>query len=132
MNNLCCPQYGVSHIKRNGHTHYGKQNYQCTVCRRQFVEDAHRIDSAMRALVKKQLLERVSLRGICRVLSISLGWLLAFIAEVYDELPNDLYVKTLPHRQRRLQLLCLEAEADEMWSFVGQKTNKQWVWLAAD
>jgi len=80
----------------------------------------------MRALVKKLLLERVRLRGICRVLSISLGWLLAFIAEVYDELPDDLYVKPLTHRQRRLQLLCLEAEADEMWSFVGQKSNKQW------
>jgi insertion element IS1 protein InsB len=26
----------------------------------------------------------------------------------------------------------LEAEADEMWSFVGKKANKQWVWVALD
>jgi insertion element IS1 protein InsB len=26
----------------------------------------------------------------------------------------------------------LQAEADEMWSFVKQKTNRQWVWLAMD
>jgi insertion element IS1 protein InsB len=29
-------------------------------------------------------------------------------------------------------LLRLEAEADEMWSFVQQKTNKQWIWIAMD
>jgi len=26
----------------------------------------------------------------------------------------------------------LEAEADEMWSFVQKKANKQWIWLAMD
>jgi insertion element IS1 protein InsB len=132
VNNLSCPCCGLSHIKRNGHTHYRKQNYQCLSCRRQFVKDAHRIDAATRALVKKLLLERVSLRGICRVLSVSLVWLLNFIAEVYDQLPDDLYVLPVVTSHRPLQLLCLEAEADEMWSFVKRSANKQWVWLAFD
>jgi insertion element IS1 protein InsB len=26
----------------------------------------------------------------------------------------------------------LEAEADEMWSFVHKKANKQWIWIAMD
>jgi IS1 family transposase len=26
----------------------------------------------------------------------------------------------------------LEAEADEMWSFVQKKANKQWIWIAMD
>jgi IS1 family transposase len=26
----------------------------------------------------------------------------------------------------------LEAELDELWSFVGQKANRQWVWIAMD
>lgn len=26
----------------------------------------------------------------------------------------------------------LEAEADEMWSFVEKKANKQWIWIAMD
>ena len=26
----------------------------------------------------------------------------------------------------------LEAELDELWSFVGKKTNRQWVWIAMD
>jgi IS1 family transposase len=26
----------------------------------------------------------------------------------------------------------LEAEVDEMWSFVGKKTNQQWLWIALE
>jgi insertion element IS1 protein InsB len=26
----------------------------------------------------------------------------------------------------------LEAEGDELWSFVGTKANRQWVWIAMD
>jgi insertion element IS1 protein InsB len=26
----------------------------------------------------------------------------------------------------------LEAEVDELWSFVGKKTNRQWGWIAMD
>jgi len=125
MNNLRCPQCGVSHIKKNGHTHYGKQNHQCLECGRQFVLDSQRIDEATRELVRKLLLERIPLRGICRTLSISLEWLLQFIAEVYEQLPDDLYVRpTSPDGS--VQLLRLEAEADELWSFVGKKANQQW------
>jgi len=131
MNKLRCPRCGLSHIKRNGHTHYRKQNYQCLECHRQFVEDGQRIDAATRDLVKKLLLERIPLRGICRTLSISLPWLLQFIALVYEQLPDDLYVRP-DSPDGSVQLLRLEAEADELWSFVGKKANKQWVWLAFD
>ncbi|MGI9104895.1 MAG: hypothetical protein ACR2G4_01455 [Pyrinomonadaceae bacterium] len=48
------------------------------------VRDSQRIDEATRTLVRKLLLERIPLRGICRTLSISLQWLLRFITEVYD------------------------------------------------
>jgi insertion element IS1 protein InsB len=82
MNNLPCPQSGLSHRKMNGQTHYGNQNDQCLHCRRQFVADSPRIDQATRALIKKLLLERIPLRGICRLLDISREWLLTFIAEV--------------------------------------------------
>ncbi|ADE16993.1 hypothetical protein Nhal_3984 (plasmid) [Nitrosococcus halophilus Nc 4] len=93
MNNLRCPRCGLSHIKKNGHAHYGKQNHACLACGRQFVADAHRIDETTRALVKKLLLERLSLRGICRVLEVSLTGLLQFIDEIYEHLPDDLGVQ---------------------------------------
>ena len=131
MNNLRCPQCGLSHSKRNGHTHYRKQNYRCLECGRQFVRDSQRVDQGTRTLVKKLLLERVSLRGICRVTGLSLTWLLQFIAALYAQLPDDLSARpTSPRGQ--VHLLRLEAEVDELWSFVGRRADKQWLWLAFD
>lgn len=83
MNNLLCPRCGLSHIKRNGYTYYGAQNYECKNCGRQFVADSQHIGEEKKALIKRLLLERLSLRGICRAAEVSLTWLLGFIAEVY-------------------------------------------------
>ena len=66
--NLTCPACSLSHIKRNGHTHYGAQNHQCLECGRQFVEKTAGLSPKHQALMEKLLLERLSLRGICRVL----------------------------------------------------------------
>lgn len=132
MNNLRCPQCGLSHSKRNGHTHYGKQNHQCLDCGRQFVKDSQRILEEERQMIKRLLLERLSLLGICRVMDISLRWLLHFIADLYDDLPDDLNVRLPGVSDCQIKLLRLEAEADEMWSFVSRKQNKQWIWIAID
>ena len=32
----------------------------------------------------------------------------------------------------RLELVCDEAELDEQWSFVGNKSNQRWLWHAVD
>ena len=32
----------------------------------------------------------------------------------------------------RLELACQEAELDEQWSFVGDKSNQRWLWCAVD
>src|SRR5215213_1803933 len=129
MNNLSCPRCGLSHTKKNGHTHYRKQNYRCLSCGRQFVRDSQRVDSDTRALAKRLLLERLSLRGICRVTGVSLTWLLQFIAALYARLPGDLNAAA-PAPGRRLGLLRLEAEVDELWSFVRRRADRQWLWLA--
>jgi insertion element IS1 protein InsB len=132
MNDLDCPRCGLSHFKRNGHTYYGKQNHQCKECGRQFVKDSQLINEEMKDLINALLLERLSLRGVCRVAGVSLTWLLGFITQLYAELPDDLNIdRSLAHHSV-IQLLQLEAEADEMYSFVASKENKQWVWIAID
>jgi len=122
----------LPHIERNGLTHYGKQNYRCKDCDRQFVEDSQRIGEELKDLIKVLLLERLSLRGICRVTGVSLTWLLNFIAELYCALPDDLNVTLSQARTSGIRLVRLEAEADEIWSFVVSKENKQWVWVALE
>ena len=82
-------------------------------------------------MVEYLLRERISLRGICRAVGVSLTWLLHFMGQCFAACPDDLHVQ-LPQCPTDVVLRRLEAEADEMWSFVKRKANKQWVWIAMD
>ncbi len=64
------PQCRSRQYKRNGRIHTGKQNYKCRACGRAFVlvPENHVITEEQRAVIERLLLERISLRGICRAL----------------------------------------------------------------
>ena len=128
-----CPTCGSSRYKKNGHTRHGKQNHQCKACDRQFVATAEdrSIADERRTLIAHLLRERISLRGICRAVGVSLTWLLHFMVERFATCPDDLHVR-VPSRPTDVVLRRLEAEADEMWSFVTKRANKQWIWIAMD
>ncbi len=125
---LQCPRCQLSHIKKNGHTYYGKQNYQCKLCGRQFVIKEPTVSPDKRDLIKSLLLERISLRGICRVLKVSLSWLLRFVEQLYLTTPADLNFSEPTAAE--IEIFCLEA--DELWSFVEKRENKRWVWLVLE
>ena len=128
-----CPGCGSRRYKKNGHTRHGKQNHQCQACERQLsaTTDDHLIADERRTMVEHLLRERVSLRGICRAVGVSLTWLLHFMVECFTACPEDLHVQ-LSARPTAVVMSRLEAEADEMWSFVQKKANKQWIWIAMD
>jgi insertion element IS1 protein InsB len=126
--NLRCPRCQLSHIKKNGHTYYGKQNYQCKLCGRQFIIKEQTVSPDKQDLIKSLLLERISLRGICRVVKVSLSWLLNFIEQLYLTTPADLNFSEPVAAE--IEIFCLEA--DEIWSFVGERTNKRWIWLVLE
>ena len=204
MDTIKCPRCESTKVKKNGHIHNMKQNYKCLEpdCSRQFVLNPTKkyINDYERDLVKKLLLERISLEGICRVMSVSMTWLLKFIKEIYAQIPNDLnivinmedveqysenqfnekiydllenkkedaifqeeievqpleylnttiedlnienaieeeianeledtYVHHILENKNSILFNVCPCEADEMWSFVGKKEDKQWIWLA--
>lgn len=186
-----CPHCESEDTKKNGHTHYGKQNYKCKKCGRQFVIGGQEwfITAAQKELIDKLLLERISLAGISRVLSISEPWISQYIKLKYAELPDDLnadlslpdeeeyledrldeeivrlekkrakkseeytnipvdfqqepYVqdfefdlskdllfKEVLTKERGARIQMFGIQLDEMWSFVQNKADKQWIWLA--
>ena len=132
---IFCPRCSSPRYKKNGHTKTGKQNHQCKVCDRQFVLNPcwQPIGDETRALIKRLLLERISLLGICRVVGISFQWLIQFIVTLYNQLPDDLNLNLqVIKKQCDVAFFRLETQADEMWSFVGKKKNKQWIWIALD
>ena len=128
-----CPACGSTRYKKNGHTRHGKQNHFCKHYERQFSADAGNllISAERRADIANLLRERISLRGICRAVGVSLTWLLHFMVECFATCPDHLHVR-LPSSSANVWIYKLKAEADEMWSFVQNKANKQWLWLAMD
>ena len=128
-----CPQCGSIWFKRNGHIHTGKQNHRCKLCGRAFVltPDNSVITAEQRALIERLLLERISLRGICRAVGVGLQWLLQFMVARFQAAPEHLYVQPADSPPAVI-LQRLEAELDELWSFVGKKANRTWVWIAMD
>ncbi len=128
-----CRRCSAQQYKKNGHIHNGKQNHQCKVCGRQFVLefDQRLVSEEHQTLIERLLCERLSLQGICRAVGVDMKWLMGFIVERYEAAPDHLNVQ-LPQCPETVMIRQLEAEADELCSFVGKKTNKQWLWLALD
>ncbi len=98
-----CPECGSTRYKKNGHTRHGKQNHQCQACERQFVATAEDriIADEQRTLIEHLLRERISLRGICRAVGVSLTWLLHFMVERFAACPDDLHVRAPTASNRR-------------------------------
>jgi insertion element IS1 protein InsB len=128
-----CPQCTSSRYKKNGHIHNGKQNHHRHNCRRRFVQccEQYLISEEKRGLIERLLVERISLRGICRAVGVTLKWLLGFLVQCFATLPDHLHVQPVSYTHDVL-MQRLEVEADELASFVQKKANKQWVWLAMD
>ena len=112
---------------KNGFIHNGNQNHKCKACGRQFVEAPRQkiISEETKALIDKLLLEKIPLAGIARVCQVSETWLQDYVNRKYEAIPQQVNVSA--KKKGRLTIQC-----DEMWSFVGNKGNKQWIWLALD
>lgn len=91
-----CPHCNSQSTKKNGRTHYGKQNHRCKDCGRQFVINGQNwfIKAETKRTIDKLLLERISLAGIIRATGVSESWLLTYIKQKYDSLPDHLYADT--------------------------------------
>jgi len=126
-----CPSCDSTHIVKNGIRDNDKQNYRCQTCSRQFVENPsghYRIDDETCALVDRLLLERLPLAEIARAVQVSESWLHQYVNKKYAETPREVDSSILPEKENLTPVI----ECDEMWSFVGDKWNKQWLWLAID
>jgi transposase-like protein len=121
--------YCKSHtVRKNGSIHSGKQKYECLSCRKQFVADPQNkiIPDETKERIRRSLLERVSLEGICRIFDVSMPWLLGFMEKIFQSLPEDLNATIIAEND---EFEVVVIEGDEMWSFVESKENDQWLWL---
>ena len=84
-----------------------------------------KISSEKKNLIDLLLLERIAKKRIARIAKVSQTWLQDYVNKKYAETPRKIKVSGKPKGKCKI-------ECDEMWSFVGNKENKQWIWLAID
>ena len=105
----------------------GKQNFKGRDCVRQFVMTPRHqpISESTKELIDRLLLEKISLAGIVRATGVSSRWLQYYVNQKLGAVKREVEVKS--KKRGKLTIQC-----DEMWSFVGNKDNKQWIWLGID
>jgi IS1 family transposase/transposase-like protein len=116
---IACPRCASLHVKKNGTTANGKQKYQCTDCRRQFITDYtyRACQSFIRELIVPMTMNSSGIRDIARVLSISTQTVMKTIR-----------ASAAAVREPRVPSRIKDLEIDECWSFVKDKSRQCWCW----
>ncbi|WP_455237854.1 IS1 family transposase [Psychrobacter jeotgali] len=102
---------------------YGKQNYQCKDCKRQFIGD-HALTyqgchSKIEEKIRLMTVRGCGVRDIALIASVSIGKVLSTIdSSVYKITPKKRYYERL--------------EVDEFWTYVYRKKRKVWLIYAYD
>jgi IS1 family transposase/transposase-like protein len=118
-----CPDCHSPSLKKNGIKSYGKQNYQCKACKRQFIGD-HAITyqgchSQIEHKIRLMTVRGCGVRDIATITSVSIGKVLSTISSsIYKILPKHHYYEHL--------------EVDEFWTYVKRKKQKVWLIYAYD
>lgn len=122
-----CPRCSATHVVRNGSNAAGTPTFRCRSCGRRFVANPRKgpVPEEKRALIRRLLAERLSLRAIVRVVGVSRSWLQRFVNALYAQTPWE----PGPLRKKSGQV---RVEVDELWSFIGKKRRVGWVWTALD
>lgn len=84
-----CPRCSATHVVRNGTNSAGTPTFRCRPCGRRFVADPRKgpVSPERQDLIRKLLLERLSLRAITRAVGVSRSWLQRFVNTLYALTP---------------------------------------------
>jgi transposase-like protein len=84
-----CPRCAATPVVRNGANSAGTLTFRCRSCGRRFVADPRQgpVPEDKRALIRRLLAERLSLRAIVRAVGVSRSWLQRFVNALYAETP---------------------------------------------
>jgi IS1 family transposase len=119
-----CKTCGSTNIVKNGRTATGQQQYHCHDCGVYTVTGDRARERAIKMeLVEKLHRERVSQRGIARATGISRPTIVRWLRK---KVLRPIGATILPTASRP------EIEIDEQWSYVGNKGDVVWHWVAVE
>ena len=124
-----CPVCNSSHVIKNGKTHNNKQNHICKDCGKQFINNPEKkaVPESKKELIDRLLLEKIPLAGIARAVEVSEKWLQDYVNEKYENISREIEYTEPLNKDTEIVI-----EADEMWSYVGKKESKEWIWIALE
>ena len=131
---LECPYCQSEDLVKHGHSESGLQRYRCKDCRRSFQWEY--LYPACVPGVKEQIItQTLNSRGVndvSRNLGISKPTVIAELKRQEPTTVNLAYAEYVTQQGGPGLEVELRAEADEFWSFVGDKSNQRWTWYALD
>jgi len=137
-----CPYCQSNEIVRNGKDKNNKQRYLCKnkECKQQTFllnyTDKGRTPY-IKNLILKMSVNGSGIRDTSRVLEISPNTVIETIKKA-DNIIKNVNDKLLKKSNKEgididiVPMNGIDVELDEMWSFVGDKSNQRWLWLAID
>jgi len=132
-----CPRCKSEDIKKFGISPSGKQRYACKACAKTFQYDYAyaACEPSTRSKIYFQTINGSGTRAIARTLGIAPNTVTATLKSFEPLLwhVNYEYLMELGDQELEVEITSgTEAEMDEMWSFVHDKSQQYWLWWAID
>ena len=139
---VTCPYCNSNHVVKNGKDEKNKQRFLCKneQCNHQtFLVDYSDIgrQQHIKDLILKMAVNGSGIRDIARVLAISPNTVIETLKKA-DDMIDNVNRELLEKNAKEgididiVPINAIDVELDEMWSFVGNKSNQRWLWLAID
>jgi len=138
---ILCPTCKTTEVIKAGTTTNGKQRYKCknndctTIT---FILDYTYIGRVLETKEKvvEMALNGSGIRDTARVLKISTSTVISELKKTASKIEtvNTSLISALDAENIEVQIkkVVEESEMDEMWSYVGKKSNQRWLWHAID
>ena len=135
-----CPHCKSENIRKHGKDENGKQRYMCLndQCQyKTFIDNYtyNACDPKIRSLIFFSIVNGSGTRATARTLGIDKGTVTAAMRSIEPSLwyVNYNYINARKNKDVEVELVSVdEAEMDEMWSFVHDKSQQYWLWWAID
>jgi IS1 family transposase/transposase-like protein len=132
-----CPFCESINIRKFGISPVGKQRYECKNCKKTFQDNYtyNAYNPNIRSDIFFQTVNGSGIRAIARTLRIAKDTVISTLRTFESSLwyVNQTYLENLNNQNIIIEIVsAIEAEMDEMWSFVHDKSQQYWLWWAID
>ena len=135
-----CPHCGSDNVRKNGTDKNGKQRYECmnqNCIHRTFIEEYtyNACVPGVRSQIFFSIVNGSGTRATARTLGIAKDTVTDALRSLEPFLwfVNYNYINARKNEEMTIELVTVEeAEMDEMWSFVHDKSQQYWLWWAID